>query len=79
MNHGPAPSQDRAGRREALLDAADRVVPRDGPAATAPPRRPHRDDGELAAGDWWLDSPDLTRGEPVTELVDLLFGAYGEL
>lgn len=32
-----------------------------------------------AAGDWWLDSPDVTRGELVTELADLLFGAYGEL
>ena len=32
-----------------------------------------------AAGDWWLDSPDVTRGELVTELTDLLFGAYGEL
>ena len=133
MNHGPVPLQDRAGRREALLDAADRIVHRDGPTATVPPRRwrasrprpasPSRyrhfgDKGGLhaaladrytgvllcdlrselgvgpvraavwahgvvgmvqAAGDWWLDSPDVTRGELVTELTDLLFGAYGEL
>ena len=32
-----------------------------------------------AAGDWWLDSPGVTRGELVTELTDLLFGAYGDV
>ena len=30
----PVPLRDRAARREALLDAADRIVQRDGPAAT---------------------------------------------
>ena len=30
----PVPLPDRAARREALLDAADRIVQRDGPAAT---------------------------------------------
>ena len=34
MSHEPVPLRDRAGRREALLDAADRIVQRDGPAAT---------------------------------------------
>ena len=34
MNHGPVPLQDRAGRRGALLDAADRIVHREGPTAT---------------------------------------------
>ena len=193
MNHEPVPLRDRAGRREALLDAADRIVQRDGPtvtmasiAAEAGITKPilyrhFGDKGGLhaaladwytgvllcdlrsaleagtdrrdrvertvgaylaaierepqvyrflvlsdeaaqpssqvrsftrglaallatgmaaelgvgpvraavwahgvvgmvqAAGDWWLDSPDVTRGELVTELADLLFGAYGEL
>jgi len=34
VSHEPVPLRDRAGRREALLDAADRIVQRDGPAAT---------------------------------------------
>ena len=34
MSSEPVPLRDRAGRREALLDAADRIVQRDGPAAT---------------------------------------------
>ena len=34
MSPEPVPLRDRAGRREALLDAADRIVQRDGPAAT---------------------------------------------
>lgn len=193
MNHEPVPLRDRAGRREALLDAADRIVHRDGPTATMASiaaeagitkpilYRHFGDKGGLhaaladrytavllcdlrsaleagtdrrdrvertvgaylaaierepqvyrflvlsdeaaqsssqvrsftrglaallatgmaaelgvgpvraavwahgvvgmvqAAGDWWLDSPDVTRGELVTELADLLFGAYGEL
>jgi AcrR family transcriptional regulator len=29
-----------------------------------------------AAGDWWLDTPTVTRADLVTELTDLLFGAY---
>lgn len=30
-----------------------------------------------AAGDWWLEDPVVSRSELVTEVVDLLFGAYG--
>ena len=190
MSVDAVPLTDRAGRREALLDAADRIVQRDGPAATmatiaaeagitkpilyrhfgdkgglyaalaerytgalldelqgaleagtdrrdrvertvgaylaAIERRPqvyrflvHSDEGaptqsqvrsftrrlsvllaagmaaELgvggvrasvwahgvvgmvqAAGDWWLERPDVPRAELVAELTDLLFGAY---
>lgn len=31
-----------------------------------------------SAGDWWLDTAECTRGQLVTELTSLLFGAYGE-
>ncbi len=30
-----------------------------------------------AAGDWWLEDPVVSRADLVTEVVDLLFGAYG--
>ncbi len=30
-----------------------------------------------AAGDWWLDTPDVSRSALVHELTELLFGAYG--
>ena len=30
-----------------------------------------------STGDWWLDTRGCTRAELVTELTDLLLGAYG--